>query len=107
LPARIAIAGAGSAYMPDVIRGVLARAADLAGSELVLHDLDAGRWRRPCHAAAPGAGQGAGAAAEPYARYYSLDDVLGELRAGPTTEAILAEGPRARRAHLPQFFPAG
>ncbi len=44
LPARrIAIVGAGSAYMPGVIRGVLARAGDLAGSELVLHDLDAGR----------------------------------------------------------------
>jgi 6-phospho-beta-glucosidase len=40
---RIAIIGAGSAYLPGVIRGVLARATDLAGSELVLHDLDAAR----------------------------------------------------------------
>ena len=44
MPARrIAIVGAGSAYMPGVIRGLLARAGDLAGSELVLYDLDAGR----------------------------------------------------------------
>jgi 6-phospho-beta-glucosidase len=42
-PKRIAVVGAGSAYMPGVIRGVLLRAADLAGTELVLHDLDAGR----------------------------------------------------------------
>jgi 6-phospho-beta-glucosidase len=40
---RIAIVGAGSAYMPGVIRGLLGRAADLAGSQLVLHDLDGGR----------------------------------------------------------------
>src|SRR6266568_4901762 len=44
MPARrIAIVGAGSAYLPGVIRGLLARAGDLAGSELVLHDLDATR----------------------------------------------------------------
>src|SRR6266508_2013921 len=44
MPARrIAIVGAGSAYMPGVIRGLLARAGDLAGSELALYDLDAGR----------------------------------------------------------------
>lgn len=41
MPARrIAIIGAGSAYLPSVIRGVIHRAADLADSELVLHDLD-------------------------------------------------------------------
>ena len=46
MPARrIAIVGAGSAYLPGLIRGVLHRAADLAGSELVLHDLDGERLR--------------------------------------------------------------
>src|SRR5512139_3297262 len=37
---RIAVIGAGSGYMPGVIRGVLHRAGDLAGSELVFHDTD-------------------------------------------------------------------
>jgi 6-phospho-beta-glucosidase len=40
---RIAIVGAGSAYMPGVIRGLLRRGGDLAGSRLVLHDLDGER----------------------------------------------------------------
>ena len=39
---RIAVIGAGSGYMPGVIRGLLHRADDLAGAELVFHDLDAG-----------------------------------------------------------------
>jgi len=39
--ARITVVGAGSGYMPGVIRGLLHRAADLAGSELVFHDIDA------------------------------------------------------------------
>jgi 6-phospho-beta-glucosidase len=38
---RITVVGAGSGYMPGVIRGLIHRAADLAGSELVFHDLDA------------------------------------------------------------------
>ncbi|MQA95444.1 MAG: glycoside hydrolase family 4 [Streptosporangiales bacterium] len=38
---RIAIVGAGSGYMPGVIRGLLHRSADLAGSELVCHDTNA------------------------------------------------------------------
>ncbi|MGK5553207.1 glycoside hydrolase family 4 [Actinomadura kijaniata] len=38
---KIAIIGAGSGYMPGVIRGVLHRAADLAGTELACHDIDA------------------------------------------------------------------
>lgn len=38
--ARIAVIGAGSGYMPGVIRGLLYRAGDLAGSELVFHDPD-------------------------------------------------------------------
>jgi len=42
---RITVVGAGSAYMPGVIRGLLHRAEVLAGSELVLHDLDAGHLR--------------------------------------------------------------
>jgi 6-phospho-beta-glucosidase len=42
---RIAIIGAGSAYLPGLIRGLLHRAAGLAGSELVLHDLDHERLR--------------------------------------------------------------
>lgn len=39
---RVAVVGAGSGYMPGVIRGVLHRARDLAGTELVFHDTDAG-----------------------------------------------------------------
>lgn len=39
---RIAVIGAGSGYMPGVIRGVLHRAGDLAGTELACHDVDAG-----------------------------------------------------------------
>jgi 6-phospho-beta-glucosidase len=42
---RIVIVGAGSAYLPGLVRGLLQRAADLAGSELVLHDLDGERLR--------------------------------------------------------------
>ncbi|WP_030169619.1 glycoside hydrolase family 4 [Spirillospora albida] len=38
---KIAIVGAGSGYMPGVIRGLLHRAADLAGTELAFHDIDA------------------------------------------------------------------
>ena len=41
-PRRITVVGAGSGYMPGVIRGLLHRAADLRGSELVFHDIDAG-----------------------------------------------------------------
>jgi 6-phospho-beta-glucosidase len=44
-PRRITVVGAGSAYLPGVIRGLLHRAGLLAGSELVLHDLDAARLR--------------------------------------------------------------
>ncbi|MFI0447213.1 glycoside hydrolase family 4 [Actinomadura sp. 6N118] len=39
---KIAIIGAGSGYMPGVIRGLLHRADDLAGAELAFHDIDAG-----------------------------------------------------------------
>lgn len=39
---RIAVIGAGSGYMPGVIRGLLHRAGDLAGAELAFHDVDAG-----------------------------------------------------------------
>ncbi|WP_067483236.1 family 4 glycosyl hydrolase [Actinomadura hibisca] len=39
---KIAIIGAGSGYMPGVVRGVLHRAADLAGAELACYDIDAG-----------------------------------------------------------------
>jgi 6-phospho-beta-glucosidase len=39
---RIAVIGAGSGYMPGVIRGLLHRADDLAGAELVFNDVDAG-----------------------------------------------------------------
>jgi 6-phospho-beta-glucosidase len=42
---RIVIVGAGSAYLPGLVRGLLQRAADLAGSEVVLHDLDGERLR--------------------------------------------------------------
>ncbi|MFD0900967.1 family 4 glycosyl hydrolase [Actinomadura sediminis] len=38
---KIAIIGAGSGYMPGVIRGLLHRAGDLAGTELACHDIDA------------------------------------------------------------------
>jgi 6-phospho-beta-glucosidase len=38
---KIAIVGAGSGYMPGVIRGILHRADDLAGAELAFHDVDA------------------------------------------------------------------
>jgi len=37
---RIAVIGAGSAYMPGVIRGLRARAADLRDSELVFYDIN-------------------------------------------------------------------
>jgi 6-phospho-beta-glucosidase len=37
---RITIVGAGSGYLPGVIRGLLHRAADLAGTELVCYDID-------------------------------------------------------------------
>ncbi|MEO5875610.1 MAG: glycoside hydrolase family 4, partial [Streptosporangiaceae bacterium] len=37
---KITIVGAGSGYMPGVIRGVLHRAADLSGTELAFYDLD-------------------------------------------------------------------
>ncbi|MGI8329033.1 glycoside hydrolase family 4 [Actinomadura scrupuli] len=37
---KIAIVGAGSGYMPGVIRGLLHRSAELAGTELAFHDLD-------------------------------------------------------------------
>ncbi|HZB31581.1 MAG TPA: glycoside hydrolase family 4 [Streptosporangiaceae bacterium] len=39
MAARIAIIGAGSGYLPGVIRGVLHRADDLAGSELACYDI--------------------------------------------------------------------
>lgn len=38
---RITVVGAGSGYMPGVIRGLLHRAEDLRGSEIVLYDIDA------------------------------------------------------------------
>ncbi len=38
---KVAIIGAGSGYMPGVIRGLLHRADDLAGTELACHDIDA------------------------------------------------------------------
>ncbi|MFC4913134.1 glycoside hydrolase family 4 [Actinomadura gamaensis] len=38
---KIAIIGAGSGYMPGVIRGLLHRAGSLAGTELAFHDVDA------------------------------------------------------------------
>ncbi|SEF89708.1 6-phospho-beta-glucosidase [Thermomonospora echinospora] len=38
---KIAVVGAGSGYMPGVIRGLLHRAADLAGAELAFYDPDA------------------------------------------------------------------
>ncbi|HEX6471861.1 MAG TPA: glycoside hydrolase family 4 [Streptosporangiaceae bacterium] len=38
---RIAIIGAGSGYMPGVVRGLLHRAADLAGAEVACHDIHA------------------------------------------------------------------
>ncbi|TDB89578.1 glycoside hydrolase family 4 [Actinomadura sp. 7K534] len=40
---KIAIIGAGSGYMPGVIRGILHRADDLAGTELACHDIDTGQ----------------------------------------------------------------
>lgn len=40
MSARITVVGAGSGYMPGVIRGLLHRAGDLAGAELVFHDID-------------------------------------------------------------------
>jgi 6-phospho-beta-glucosidase len=39
---RIAIIGAGSGYLPGVIRGLIHRAGDLAGAELACFDIDAG-----------------------------------------------------------------
>lgn len=41
MPERITVVGAGSGYMPGVIRGLLHRAEDLRGSELVFYDVDA------------------------------------------------------------------
>lgn len=38
---RIAVIGAGSAYMPSVLRGLITRAGTLEGSELVFYDIDA------------------------------------------------------------------
>ena len=38
---KVAIVGAGSGYMPGVIRGLLHRADDLAGTELACYDIDA------------------------------------------------------------------
>ncbi|MFV2176988.1 glycoside hydrolase family 4 [Actinomadura sp. LOL_016] len=38
---KIAVIGAGSGYMPGVVRGLLHRADDLAGTELACHDIDA------------------------------------------------------------------
>ncbi|HEX5495529.1 MAG TPA: hypothetical protein VFX70_13250 [Mycobacteriales bacterium] len=38
---RITVVGAGSGYMPGVIRGLIHRAGDLAGSDLVFHDIHA------------------------------------------------------------------
>ncbi len=38
---RITVVGAGSGYLPGVIRGLLHRASDLAGAELVFYDIDA------------------------------------------------------------------
>ena len=38
---RITIVGAGSGYLPGVIRGLLHRSSDLAGAELVFYDIDA------------------------------------------------------------------
>ncbi|MQY06731.1 family 4 glycosyl hydrolase [Actinomadura macrotermitis] len=38
---KIAIVGAGSGYMPGVIRGLLHRASDLAGAEIACYDVDA------------------------------------------------------------------
>jgi 6-phospho-beta-glucosidase len=37
---RITVVGAGSGYLPGVIRGLLHRATDLAGADLVFHDID-------------------------------------------------------------------
>ncbi|XRQ05031.1 glycoside hydrolase family 4 [Actinomadura welshii] len=39
---KIAVIGAGSGYMPGVIRGLLHRAGDLAGTELSCYDIDTG-----------------------------------------------------------------
>jgi 6-phospho-beta-glucosidase len=100
LPARrIAIVGAGSAYMPGVIRGVLARSADLAGSELVLHDLDAGRlelMRRLAARMIGAAGAGLTVRAEPDLRpaLEAADFVFTTFRPG---------GMRAR--HLDESIP--
>lgn len=38
---KVAIVGAGSGYMPGVVRGLLHRADDLAGTELACYDIDA------------------------------------------------------------------
>lgn len=38
---KVAIIGAGSGYMPGVVRGLLHRADDLAGTELACYDIDA------------------------------------------------------------------
>ncbi|POM25137.1 putative 6-phospho-beta-glucosidase [Actinomadura rubteroloni] len=38
---KIAVIGAGSGYMPGVVRGLLYRAADLSGTEIACHDIDA------------------------------------------------------------------
>jgi 6-phospho-beta-glucosidase len=39
-PSRIAVIGGGSAYLPGVVKGMIHRAKDLAGSEVVLYDTD-------------------------------------------------------------------
>ncbi|MFA1540066.1 family 4 glycosyl hydrolase [Actinomadura monticuli] len=38
---KVAIVGAGSGYMPGIVRGLLHRADDLAGTELACYDIDA------------------------------------------------------------------
>ncbi|WP_019629431.1 hypothetical protein [Actinomadura atramentaria] len=38
---KIAVIGAGSGYMPGIVRGLLHRAADLPGAEIACHDIDA------------------------------------------------------------------
>ena len=38
---KVAIVGAGSGYMPGIVRGLLHRAGDLAGTELACYDIDA------------------------------------------------------------------
>jgi 6-phospho-beta-glucosidase len=40
---KLAIIGAGSGYMPGIVRGLLHRAGDLAGTEVACHDIDPDR----------------------------------------------------------------